>query len=430
LDYNCIHPNDYYEWDMIYEFRVPNLGVAPEDCGTLAVSNSHNSPSKDVQNSPGLGRIGNYVWLDSDCDGCQETEGGDTCDENLCNCGMAGVCMCLFQLQADDTWARVATTHTDRCGEYWFNYLEAGTYYVDPGAACVGSGYCHTLGEFTGDNGSMTDPDDGPPSIALCPGFGTSQRGEPVVLSSGGFLSGSGFVTGDVGDTIVLPPGGEIPYADYGYDNSPTAVELRWFDATGGEGAVTLGWETVMEIDNLGFNLYRAEGVLDPRTQINEQLIPSRVPPGTPFGAVYEYVDCDVVPGGQYYYWLEDVDIYGYSGLHGPVDAQVDGPTMHAGPIEMTYQTRGQKYSVSARTAVLDAGGEPVAEATVSVRWILPDSSVQDQQAESDAQGSVTFAVTDTQNGTYEFCVTDVAKEGWVYDAEQNVETCDSMAVP
>ncbi len=103
----------------------------------------------------------------------------------------------------------------------------------------------------------------------------------------------------------------------------PTAVELLWFEATGGTEAITLGWETSSEINNLGFNLYRAESPDGPRTQINAELIPSLVPPGSTYGAVYEYVDNDVLPGITYYYWLEKLDVYGNTELFGPVDAQV-----------------------------------------------------------------------------------------------------------
>ena len=99
---------------------------------------------------------------------------------------------------------------------------------------------------------------------------------------------------------------------------TPTAVELAWFNGWARPGYIQLGWETISELDNLGFNLYRAEQPGGPRTQINPSLIPSQVP-GSPYGAVYNYQDTTVQPGITYYYWLEDVDIYGGTHLHGPV---------------------------------------------------------------------------------------------------------------
>ena len=101
-----------------------------------------------------------------------------------------------------------------------------------------------------------------------------------------------------------------------------TNVELLWFEATGQVGYIELGWETASEVDNAGFDLYRAEQADGPRTQVNAELIPSLVPPGSPFGAVYEYVDGDVNPGTIYYYWLETVGLAGESRQYGPVLAQ------------------------------------------------------------------------------------------------------------
>jgi hypothetical protein len=98
----------------------------------------------------------------------------------------------------------------------------------------------------------------------------------------------------------------------------PTAVTLSSFTAEAGEGAVFLGWETATEIDNLGFNLYRAESVGGPRMQLNGALIPNKTP-GSPVGATYGFLDGSVEAGVTYRYWLEDLDIYGKATQHGPV---------------------------------------------------------------------------------------------------------------
>lgn len=100
----------------------------------------------------------------------------------------------------------------------------------------------------------------------------------------------------------------------------PTAVDLLSFAATAEKKAVTLTWETATETDNLGFNLYRAEAVDGERTKINLQLIPTNVPPGSPFGGVYSYTDTILKYKQTYFYWLEDLDIYGNAELHGPVE--------------------------------------------------------------------------------------------------------------
>jgi hypothetical protein len=52
------------------------------------------------------------------------------------------------------------------------------------------------------------------------------------------------------------------------------------------DGAITLAWETASEMDLLGFHLYRAEAVSDPRTRLTEDLLPVQAP-GSPVGAGY-----------------------------------------------------------------------------------------------------------------------------------------------
>ncbi len=99
-------------------------------------------------------------------------------------------------------------------------------------------------------------------------------------------------------------------------DFVPTAVELNFFTATPVDGGIQLDWKTSSEVDNIGFNLYRAESLDGERTRLNSEIIPSLVPPGSPFGAEYTYLDTSAVPGVETYYWLEDVDLYGKTSFH------------------------------------------------------------------------------------------------------------------
>jgi len=107
--------------------------------------------------------------------------------------------------------------------------------------------------------------------------------------------------------------------------SEPTAVELARFEAwPEGLRTVHVQWETAQELDNLGFNLYRSNTRLGPKLKLNREMIPSNVPPGSPFGAVYDWIDTfRLRPGRAYFYWLEDVDLYGRTTLHGPVRARV-----------------------------------------------------------------------------------------------------------
>ena len=111
---------------------------------------------------------------------------------------------------------------------------------------------------------------------------------------------------------------------------APTAVDLARFEAWPEGMAIHVEWETVTEIDNLGFNLYRSDVPDGPYVKLNSELIPSQAP-GSPIGAVYVWLDTTVQIGRTYYYQLEDVDIYGNTTLHGPVQVKA-GPTLRAKP--------------------------------------------------------------------------------------------------
>ena len=121
---------------------------------------------------------------------------------------------------------------------------------------------------------------------------------------------------------VDLPtgPGGIGEVEDYKTE-APTAVKVASFTASQAGAAVLVEWETASEIDNLGFNLYRAEAEDGVRIQLNGALIPTRMPPGSPVGAVYEFVDGNVEPGVLYDYWLEAADIHGQVETFGPVSA-------------------------------------------------------------------------------------------------------------
>ena len=85
--------------------------------------------------------------------------------------------------------------------------------------------------------------------------------------------------------------------AGYWYGASvPTAVEPAWFTAMPRGGAIALAWETVSEIDLLGFHVYRAGAVDGPRMRLTEDLLPGQAP-GTPEGGSYEFVDAAAAPG-------------------------------------------------------------------------------------------------------------------------------------
>ena len=112
-----------------------------------------------------------------------------------------------------------------------------------------------------------------------------------------------------------------IYYDDLRLAQGPTAVTVSSFAAQPQAAGVQLAWQTLMEIDMLGFNVYRSstpDGA--PGWQkLNATLIPATALGGVQ-GQSYEYIDDQVQPGLRYYYWLEAVTQDGTQ-LFGPRSA-------------------------------------------------------------------------------------------------------------
>jgi hypothetical protein len=121
---------------------------------------------------------------------------------------------------------------------------------------------------------------------------------------------------------LVGPTGmatnGEVE--DYQWSFTPTAVDLVSFTATPLDASILLEWQTSAEIDSLGFNLYRSDGLDAPQVQLNQGLVLSQMP-GSSMGSRYRFTDAAVEMGVTYRYWLEEVDIYGRRTQYGPVTA-------------------------------------------------------------------------------------------------------------
>lgn len=107
---------------------------------------------------------------------------------------------------------------------------------------------------------------------------------------------------------------GEIEDYNLLSEEAPSAVTLVSFAAREAGGKIVLRWETATEVDNAGFNLYRAR-VKDGRYKlINATLIPAQG--NATSGTTYRFVDKP--RNGTYFYKLEDRDYFGVSTLHGP----------------------------------------------------------------------------------------------------------------
>jgi len=157
--------------------------------------------------------------------------------------------------------------------------------------------YLHTLGEANGN------------AIKLFNAANSDPKAPPIF-----FLTSAVHGAGVAVTTKDLPPDRSV------------AIKLISFTAeASAKTSVVLTWETGSEIDNAGFNLYRASSASGPWTRVNPELIPANGDPVA--GTDYSYVD---TPGeGTFYYELEDVDTHGVSTRHGPVRIHL-GPTAAA----------------------------------------------------------------------------------------------------
>ncbi len=106
-------------------------------------------------------------------------------------------------------------------------------------------------------------------------------------------------------------------------DMTPSAIDLNFFNAYGGQEKIVIRWQTAFEFDNLGFNVYRSGNMLrEDAVKLNDSLIMSLVPPGSTYGADYQFVDTTAKPYTTYYYWIEDFDVNGIVTSHGPMSAE------------------------------------------------------------------------------------------------------------
>jgi hypothetical protein len=102
-------------------------------------------------------------------------------------------------------------------------------------------------------------------------------------------------------------------------------VELESFTADATRHGVLLNWRTISEIDNIGFRLLRERVVGREKSieVITPELIPARG--NNLVGADYEFVDTTQGLRGTVRYYLEDIDSWGRTTRHGPVEINLPG---------------------------------------------------------------------------------------------------------
>jgi hypothetical protein len=104
--------------------------------------------------------------------------------------------------------------------------------------------------------------------------------------------------------------------------------------------------------------------------------------------------------------------------------------TLHVVSVAPRYQPQGGRNRVGTEVTIQDTGNAPVSGATVALDVTAPNGRHRTVQGTTDVNGKTRVSVLTSLRGTFTFCVTDVTKTDYTYDATQNVETCDSIVVP
>lgn len=232
----------------------------------------------------------------------------------------------------------ITEERTDNVACLWGKIIAPGQIIVDKVTNPPGANHVFDFG-VTGPNDytqafSLTDTQDPKKLIIAEAGSYTVEEvfdlGEEGWTLSSLVCTRNGQTTGNVDLTnrkvTVDVALGEITTCIFTNTAGPTALEMSSLGATCSAGVATVSWETVSEVNNQGFNVYRSTAVDGAREQVNAALIPSKVP-GSTTGAAYQFVDSTAVTGNTYYYWVESVDLGGATALSGPVGAACLDPT-------------------------------------------------------------------------------------------------------
>ncbi|MDM8528374.1 SdrD B-like domain-containing protein, partial [Anaerolineales bacterium HSG24] len=241
------------------------------------------------------GSIGDTVWRDL------EKDGGDGVQDEG-EPGIDGVLVNLYEDMNSKDGAFnpavdqfVTSVTTDANGNYLFAPINYGRYFVQLDASNFAEG------------GKLADFERSPTDVG-----GSSQD----AVDSDALDDNNATVRISIWSTSRH----QLTW-DFGfYENGTTEITLDQFVAEDQGNQVKLLWITATEIDNAGFNLYRADSEDGPRTKVNGDMIGASAENGT--GAIYRLMDTDP----SQFYWLEDVDYNGTITLHGPFPIEVIDP--------------------------------------------------------------------------------------------------------
>ncbi len=144
-----------------------------------------------------------------------------------------------------------------------------------------------------------------------------------------------------------------------GDPGSPTAVELTSFNAESYDNGDLLEWQTGLEVNNLGFRIYRDQA--GTRAQLNREIVAGSAlvaGSGTVLtaGRGYAYWVDAKDAGKDAAFWLEDIDLNGESTWHGPIFAKQVGGKPPVRSLAESLSQVGRASDVDATHAVESSG--------------------------------------------------------------------------
>jgi|GEM_PF-5315211 len=320
--------------------------------------------------------LGDYVWLDSNADGQQDSN----------ESGVEGVTVYLLDANGNRTGE---STVTDSTGFYEFTLLPFGTYAVEFDLSTLPSSHAPSPQNSGNDNSdSDADPNtgithqttlttdgqrdpsldmgiyplgtidgtlwidlsnDGVPFDEALSSLGIAGvpvrvyeiiNGERIFLrelvtdANGEFCfmdipAGTYAVEYDFSDVPVgdmpleaatptsyvfeVEPGERVKDNYFAVIPTPTAIELKSFEITRGPAGMQIDWVTASEANTLGFKLYRSATADGERQAVSSLILAEN----NISGSAYSFVDA-AAPAGNAFYWLEELELDLSTELYGP----------------------------------------------------------------------------------------------------------------
>lgn len=152
------------------------------------------------------------------------------------------------------------------------------------------------------------------------------------------------------------------------------------------------------------------------------------------------YSDTGLTASTSYSYAVSAVDAAGNEGLQSSTasattEAESTTTDMYVSSITVektNIHPKNGKFDVLVQVTILDANGNPVEGASVTIDFQVPRGDVIQYTAETDANGVASYVITPpghSTSGTFTVTVVEVIATGFAYNPSLNVETTDSATL-